>query len=80
MGTVTTQILMNPFLVFGAAPAPATFILRSEAGASLYLLEDGTSNYLLEDGTSKYQLETGGGGGGNILRSPSDGSKIERSD
>jgi len=80
MAVVTTQILMNPFLVFGGAPAPATFILRSAPAASLYLLEDGTSKYLLEDGTSKYQLESGGGGTSNILRSPSDGSKIERSD
>ena len=40
----------TPFLLFGGAPAPATFILRSA------------------------------GGGGNILRSPDDGSKIERSD
>jgi len=78
MAVITTQILMNPFLVFGGAPAPATFILRS-GGSDLYLLENGTDKYLLEGGTDRYELESSTGGG-NILRSPSDGSKIERSD
>ena len=80
MAVVTTQILMNPFLVFGGAPAPATFILRSGVGSEYYQLEDGTGNYVLEDGTGNYELESSGGAAGNILRSPDDGSKIERSD
>jgi len=80
MGTITTQILMNPFLVFGV-PVVASTILLSGAITSVYLLEDGTSKYLLEDGTSNYLLEGGGDRevGDIVLISPG-GDKILRSE
>ncbi len=77
MAVITTQFLMNPFLVFGGPPPAATFILRS-GGADAYLLES-TGRYLLDDVSGIYELESSTGAV-NILRSPDDGSKIERSD
>ena len=57
--SVTTQIMMNPFLVFGGAP-PASLILRSPSDGSNILRSGGIVTYLLETGgTDDYLLETG---------------------
>jgi len=77
MGVVNTQILMNPFVVFGV-PVAASVILRS-GGNAAYQIETTTGNYQLEGSTGVYLLEAAAGGG-NILRSGGGGGDILRSE
>jgi len=76
--SVNLQILMNPFVVFGGAPAPASTILRS-GGSAAYQIETTTGNYQLEGSTGVYLLEAAAGGG-DILRSGGGGGSILRSE
>jgi len=77
--SVNLQILMNPFVVFGA-PVAASTILRSGGADAAYQIETTTGNYQLEGSTGVYLLESAGGGGGDILRSGGGGGSILRSE
>ena len=72
-----TRIIYDINTLHGVVAA-ASFILTS-GSPDAYELETTSDRYQLEDASGVYLLEAAVSAG-NLLRSPSDGSKIERSE
>ena len=65
-----SQIVINSFITFAAAPPPTDALLLSHLDS--YVIEDGLGLYEIEDGTGHYVLEEDSGTPGFILQSIGD--------